>query len=130
MQTLTNKLIDAYGATLRADAQELLDAAKTIYKLKEWDAVAEVSQEDIDTAVDYMIDATDDVIAETPSGVWIDSVGGDEAQDTPVTRESDPITEDVHMQTTTGGDEAQDTSVTRPGHLTRPRRTCCYLRPW
>jgi hypothetical protein len=41
MQTLTNKLIDAYGAILRADAQELLDAAKTIYKLKEWDAVAD-----------------------------------------------------------------------------------------
>ena len=43
MQTLTSKLTDAYTAIQHADAQELLDAAKAIFKLKEWNEAADYS---------------------------------------------------------------------------------------
>jgi hypothetical protein len=47
MQTLTSKLTDAYTAIHHADAQELLDAAKTIFKLKEWDEAADCAMQAI-----------------------------------------------------------------------------------
>jgi hypothetical protein len=43
MQTLANKLTDAYTTIHHADAQELLDTAKALFALKEWDEAVDCS---------------------------------------------------------------------------------------
>ena len=43
MQTIASQLTAVYTAIHHADAQELLDAAKAIFNLKEWDDAADCS---------------------------------------------------------------------------------------